>query len=80
MKGIDGSTEELSEGKTILFLGYRRQLYGRKYSYSIGHGSTTLRRLGVQTAFKGCLRRSCRYCEFRTRLQMSTLDRVHMLR
>lgn len=65
MKGINVSTKELPKGKTILFLGDRRQLYGRKYSHSIGHGPTTLRRLGVQAGFKGCLRRSCRYCESR---------------
>ena len=51
MKGINVFTEELSEDETILFLGDRRQLHGRKYSYSIGHGPTTLRRVSIQAAF-----------------------------
>lgn len=37
MKGVNVSTEEFPEGKTILLLGGRRQPYGRKCSHSIGH-------------------------------------------
>ena len=69
LEGVNGSTEELSQGETILFLGDCRQLSGRNYPKRIRHGPTTLRRVGIQAAFQSCLRCSCRYCESRPRLQ-----------